>query len=61
MHSRIRIFAIFIIFLFVALIVQLFYVQVVHSAYYKAKGSSQYISNRQENEPRGTIYFSTAR
>lgn len=58
MHSRIRIFAIFIIFLFVALIVQLFYVQVVHSAYYKAKGSSQYISNRQENEPRGTIYFS---
>ncbi len=58
MHSRIRIFAVGIIILFLALIVRLFYVQVIHSAYYKAKSSSQYISNRQENEPRGTIYFS---
>ena len=58
MHSRIRIFAFCIIILFLALIARLFYVQVIHLAYYKKLGSSQYIANRQEKEPRGTIYFS---
>ncbi len=58
MHSRIRILAICMIVLFGALSVRLFYVQVLHSGYYKARGLGQYIAGRQESEPRGTIYFS---
>lgn len=58
MRNRIRLIAFLIIGLFLALVARLFYVQVLHSAYYKAKGGAQYVANRQESEPRGTIYFS---
>ena len=58
MPNRIRIFTFFIIILFGALFVRLFYIQVLHSNDYKEKGVNQYVAKRQDSEPRGTIYFS---
>ncbi|OGI83969.1 hypothetical protein A2903_00900 [Candidatus Nomurabacteria bacterium RIFCSPLOWO2_01_FULL_33_17] len=46
------------IILFVAIIIRLFYIQVIDSAYYKELGIGQYIATHSENEQRGSIYFS---
>ena len=57
MHNRIRVLAIFIIGIFFLVIAKLFYIQVLNASSYKALGEGQYIANREESEPRGSIYF----
>ncbi len=57
MQKRIRTLAAVIVLLFFAIVARLFYIQVLHSAYYKEKGEGQYIAERGQSEPRGTIYF----
>ncbi len=58
MNSRIKVLAYGILLLFVAIVFRLFYVQVFHAHMYKALAEGQYVANREESEPRGTIYFS---
>ncbi len=58
MNSRIRVLAYFIITIFLAVVMRLFYIQVLHSHTYKSRAEGQYVAPREQTEPRGTIYFS---
>lgn len=58
MRPRIRNLAIIIIVIFLAVVVRLFYVQVLHGKEYREKGVGQYVAERGESGARGTIYFS---
>jgi len=58
-NFRIRIISGFLLLLGILLITRLYFLQIVHSSYYRGKAESQYIHTAKDLYSRGNIYFTT--